>query len=638
MLPLAACFSDIGDPVGDTTDGVSVISEYDEKFELSNGIELSLSSDGSYYMVTDCSAVTSSAAEIPASYNGIPVEVIEDLGGNKIIEALTVPESITRISGSALDSCPNLKFTEYGGARYLSSADNDYFACVAAVDRFTSSVEIHPATIVIADRAFCNLPDLTSVTFGDSVKYVGSNAFSYCKSLRTAEIPDSVILLGSSAFSGCTALESVVLGDGVEIIPRQTFFECSALTCVRFGASLKALEEYAFAECSSLTDIRLPGTVESLYNNTFESCTFLNYNYYGKELVYLPGENSEYEFLVKYVYDSFEKAVIHPDTRVIAYEVFARLDDLKEISIDGEGKHLTVSGNCLIDTESKTLVAGINTSVIPDDGSVEVIGDYAFSGMTRFSITSIPSGIKRIGSYAFSSCKGLVSLSMSPELEIIEDNAFAHCTLTFVTFGDRLESIGSYAFNNNPITELELPSSLRRLEEGAFQMNESLLSLKIAEGLTEIGSLAFAYCMALKEVSLPTSLERIGTGAFLMCHSLSEIRLPEGLKAIDQSAFCDTALTEVILPDSLQVLESVAFKGVPIVSLRINKDIVEIGRDAFVNKTLESVSYGGTLSEWQELTAGVYDMFNEGDTLTVSCSDGDIECMGVMNIPQSVWD
>ena len=58
-------------------------------------------------------------------------------------------------------------------------------------------------------------------------------------------------------------------------------------------------------------------------------------------------------------------------------------------------------GNCLIETESKTLVAGCNTSVIPDDGSVTSIGYYAFNGCTGLTSVTIPDGVTSIGGSAF---------------------------------------------------------------------------------------------------------------------------------------------------------------------------------------------------------------------------------------------
>lgn len=668
LLSLTSCFSYRGNFFGDIEATTSpsevngtVSSEYDRTVELSNGIELTLSADGTHYRVTSGVDCTDSVAAIPASFNGIPVEVIDEFGKNEIMETLLLPESIIQVDEHAFDNCPNLKYNEYGNAKYLGSGDNEHFVLISADNTSIPSVDIHPKTLIIADYAFGNCKELTKVVFPDSLKIIGdyafmscdklteivfgnslesigSHAFAYLDSLKSVEIPDSVTYLGQCVFYKCTSLESVVIGDGLEEISYMAFQFCSSLTDIEFGNSVKVLKEYAFADCTSLSELRLPGTVDTVYYRAFKGCTHLKYNYYGKELLYLPGENSDYEYLISFVYYSFESARLHPETRVISLGCFGILPELRELTIDGEGKYLTSSGNCIIDKESKTLIAGINTSVIPDDGSIEAIGDHAFRSMDEFTMTSIPAGVKSIGDNAFLSCSALVSVELNPELESLGENAFAHCSLSSITFGDRIESIGDYAFNGNSITELYLPGSLRELGEGAFQLNEKLVYLEIADGLTKIGRVAFGHCSALGNVILPETLEYIEFGAFRSCTSLESIDLPDRLKYVGQFAFVSTALTNVVLPDGLQVIDDGAFKSHTIVSITVNRGIASIGQDAFVCGSLESVSYRGTTEEWQKFTAGVYDMFNEGDTMTVKCSDGELECLGVMNIPSSNLD
>lgn len=58
-------------------------------------------------------------------------------------------------------------------------------------------------------------------------------------------------------------------------------------------------------------------------------------------------------------------------------------------------------GNCLIVTATKTLIAGCNTSVIPFDGSVEVIGEYAFYNRKNLTSINIPDAVTTINRYAF---------------------------------------------------------------------------------------------------------------------------------------------------------------------------------------------------------------------------------------------
>jgi hypothetical protein len=67
-------------------------------------------------------------------------------------------------------------------------------------------------------------------------------------------------------------------------------------------------------------------------------------------------------------------------------------------------------GNCLIETSTGTLLAGCKTSVIPTDGSVTKIQDYAFQKLDIKTIT-IPSCIVYIGRGVFMSCYWLESVT-----------------------------------------------------------------------------------------------------------------------------------------------------------------------------------------------------------------------------------
>ncbi len=75
-----------------------------------------------------------------------------------------------------------------------------------------------------------------------------------------------------------------------------------------------------------------------------------------------------------------------------------------------------VAGNCLIETATKTLIAGFHNSVIPTDGSVTSIAPYAFKGHVvhmwdpeeTLTIT-IPSNITKIGNNAID-CSGFNEL------------------------------------------------------------------------------------------------------------------------------------------------------------------------------------------------------------------------------------
>ena len=86
-----------------------------------------------------------------------------------------------------------------------------------------------------------------------------------------------------------------------------------------------------------------------------------------------------------------------------------------------------ISGNCLINKKTKTLVEGCDNSVIPTDGSVTSIGTGAFNGCSNLTSITIPVGVKSIGDCAFYNCRSLTSITIPDSVTSIGDRAFRGC-------------------------------------------------------------------------------------------------------------------------------------------------------------------------------------------------------------------
>ena len=78
--------------------------------------------------------------------------------------------------------------------------------------------------------------------------------------------------------------------------------------------------------------------------------------------------------------------------------------------------------------------------------------------------------------------------------------------------------------------------------------NEIFTAVVVEDGVTSIGSNAFAECEEIVSVSLAGSVVRIGDFAFKNCSSLLEIELSEGIESIGNGAFFNSGLTSVLVP------------------------------------------------------------------------------------------
>ena len=288
------------------------------------------------------------------------------------LTSITIPDSVTSIEEDAFSNTGYYNNTSNweNGVLYIDNC------LIEAEDTISDSYQIKEGTVCIGDKAFYNCKRLTSITIPDSVTSIGKDTFWNCTGLASITIHDSVASIGNHAFAGCSGLTSIALPDSVTSIGRYAFYHCTGLTDIIIPNGVKSIGEWAFADCTGLTSITLPDSV-----TTIDSYAF----YYCSELTSI---------------------TIPRSVTSIAYKAFLCCPKLTSITVDSENTQYHSVGNCLIETASKTLIAGCNNCIIPDDGSVTNIGESAFSGSVLESI-NIPGSITYISGYAFKDCSYL---------------------------------------------------------------------------------------------------------------------------------------------------------------------------------------------------------------------------------------
>ncbi|MBQ9603920.1 MAG: leucine-rich repeat domain-containing protein, partial [Firmicutes bacterium] len=151
------------------------------------------------------------------------------------------------------------------------------FAVVSACDKTVTVADI-PSKISgldverIANSAFKNNTNLTSVTIPESIKIISMNAFDSCSSLADITIPDTVEAIDSSAFWGCTSLTSIDIPEGIDTVSLHCFYGCTMLQKVHLPSTIKKIEGAPFAQCNRLTEINIPEGVESIGMSAFMDC------------------------------------------------------------------------------------------------------------------------------------------------------------------------------------------------------------------------------------------------------------------------------------------------------------------------------------------------------------------------------
>ena len=154
-----------------------------------------------------------------------------------------------------------------------------------------------------------------------------------------------------------------------------------------------------------------------------------------------------------------------------------------------------------------------------------MIGEAAFSGCAKLRSVDIPDSVVRIDSSAFSGCKMLKNVNVNRDIPFIFADSFAGTKLIenikkksdFVMLGKTL------LCSSQPVTgDLVIPEGVTVIAGRSF-LGAEITSLTIPEGVTTICDQAFQDCEKITELKLPSTLRKIGTSVFLRCNNVSKL-------------------------------------------------------------------------------------------------------------------
>ncbi len=138
--------------------------------------------------------------------------------------------------------------------------------------------------------------------------------------------------------------------------------------------------------------------------------------------------------------------------------------------------------------------------------------------------------------------------------------------------------------------------SVTEIGYNAFQYNESIKSVTIPEGVTEIENNAFSGS-TLKTVNYPSSIQSVGYSAFNST-SVNKVTFASGTEEIPAYACYNmTSLEEISFPAGVKKIGSYAFYGCTALKSVDLTDIEEIGDSAFYNcEGITEITYPKTLT------------------------------------------
>ena len=498
-------------------------------------------------------------------------------------------------------------------------------------------------------------PYLTEVVVPSTLETIADYAFENCYSLKNLDLSNATNLttIGYHAFYGCNKWEDADFSNltSLATIGSEAFRNCDKITVADLSNTVvTSLGNYSFYDCDALTEVDFPATLESIGQNAFNSCNYL-----------VTADFSNCTNLKSIGYQAFRynERLVNADfsnltsLETIDNEAFYYCYNLATVDLSNT-KLTTIGNNEFYNCDALTSV------VLP--ATLKTINGYAFYDCDNLTEVAIPAAVESIGNYAFASCNQLETVDMSnaKNLKKISEGAFADCyALSEITIPATVETIGNYAFNNCsnlqyteqnglgylgnsknqylylgkvmteqesytinsktkfvgsytfqncPVSSIDVPKTVTEIAENAFygllninyngpagtatstwgamarnavfdkefiyaDAQKTIIVKYIGNGgdvvipatVKEIRSEAFSNCQALTSVdfSQATGLTYIGSNAFYNCQNLTSADFSQcsALTTIGSYAFYNTKLTEVTIPAAVTEIGNYAFQN-----------------------------------------------------------------------------
>ena len=508
------------------------------------------------------------------------------------LEKIKLPENVGSIGSYAFQGCIDLKEIELpDGLQYINQ--------FAFVESGIEKIVIPGSVKNIFDGTFKNCLNLTSITFQEGVEEI-NESFEGCEKLTEVKLPstvsvfqynnyekivqipwlkpnqDGMKIIGKTLIKYTGNEKKVIIPEYIQNIASNAFSGNKSLEEVVFPEGLISIENQAFYMCTNLDNVKLPDSVRQLGSEVFTGSAYYN------------------RFLDDFIIEGGS---------LVAFT--------REVK---EGSY--------IDIEIPDVVAHIGSGVFKDNHSirsvripntVRSINESAFQNCSNLRELDIAEGLVRIGYNAFSGCSSLTNVKLPETLTELEAQAFESCNLSSIVIGKNVDYIGTNAFRDNVnlkkvrleandvqlnseeedsiysiftgcenLREFEFGEEVRKIPDTFFSYLP-MKSIKLPEGITEIGANAFFRCENLETITIPDSVTLIKDGTFASCSSLKTVNMSNNVTYIGRSAFAYCMnLTKITLSQELEFIDEDAFLGCSSLSkLSIPEKVDFIGNNAF---------------------------------------------------------
>lgn len=502
-------------------------------------------------------------------------------GGNKNVTSLTLPNTITKITGDQ----------SFGGFDGLTEL------------KLPTGIES------IEDGCFAGMEKLEAFGWNDETG-TNNNYFTiedgilYNKSqTNLLKVPQAYPLSGEMEFT---------LKESVTTIHKKSLTGWGNVVTINLGANVTTIAEGGIGSDKSLINITVDDD-----NPNFSSQEGILCNKEGTSILIFPmgrtGYTVDNPLVIPAGITTIEpktfsgatiKAIDLNEVTTIKESAFEGCNQLSNVSITqnttyiGKGafggvsslQTIKVNGDVNGETEYFKSINGVlynkdvtHLMAFPCNNTTALDAENCFN---------IPETVEVIDSNACWSARNMERVIIPAATTTIEPFAFRACsilgTVTFTPVSN-LTTIGNRVFWESGIEQIEIPASVKTIGYGAFATAKSLTKVTVADGsqLVTIDGQAFIDCTSLTEFTFngtctlktigekafsgtkiasfafPQTVTDIGKSAFKDCKELASISFAENpaIRNIKAMAFADSGLENVTLPEGVKTVEKEAFRN-----------------------------------------------------------------------------
>lgn len=473
---------------------------------------------------------------IPAHDRGKPVthilaSALDDCDPTQIV----LPSTLRYVHRIALEGMTALQYNAYGGALYLGTADNPYFALIRAENEDIVSCELHRDTRIVAAGAFSDCRNLRTVILSDGLLNIGEEAFFNCGALIYYDYLGGLYLgtrnnpyFAFVKWNGTEEMACVLHPDTVRV--ESGAFAEKTVREVTLNEGLRVLAYRAFTGAKGDFSLSVPSGVQMEYQSL--SGAQIGHLHIKEGAVLTPGV-AEYGAIKRF---SAEEGLER-----VPFSAFYSNPSLTSVQLPDSVLYIE---------DRAFMTTGLESISLPRH--LKSIGASAFAECNDLGVLMLPQSLHRIGEGAFSGCRLLHSITVPGGVEELGARAFSGCRLLRrAVIEAPLSRLPSNLFQGCiSLTDVILPETLRVIGSYAFMDCSSLETIRIPDGVFELELMIFQDCSALREVTLPRALSRMDR-IFLNCRSLERVYYHGSAEAFDKIAkpsdFSAEDLTSVLM-------------------------------------------------------------------------------------------